>query len=74
MEPSVVQLLMEINQTLSNVDSRLAGLERAVLGNGQEGLKQEVEALQASKNWLWGAGSALAGLLGYIEYILHRGK
>jgi hypothetical protein len=74
MDNEVGQHLLDIKETLGRVDGRLAGLEKAVLGDGQPGLAQKVEDLQAAKNWTWGGGAVLTFLAGLAEYLFHRGR
>lgn len=73
MDIETTQHLLEIKEYLGNISGRLDGIEKAVLGNGQPGLAQKVEELQAAKNWTWGGGAILAFLAGIAEYFFHRG-
>lgn len=81
MDDQLVQRLIEIKGDLGSIkenlgrqDERLITIETAVMGNGQPGLAQKVEALQSAKNWTWGFGAAITFLLGSIESWLHLGR
>ena len=62
----------KIVETLGRLDERTALIEKYILGNGQPGLAQKVEALEGSRNLLWGMGSAITLIGGLVEWIIHR--
>jgi len=64
--------ITKIFETLGRLDERTENIERAVLGNGQVGLKQKVEDLEASRNRVWGVGAAVTFIGGIVEYLIHR--
>ena len=64
--------ILYIVETLGKLDTRTEMIERILLGNGQPGLAQKVEALEGSRNLLWGMGSAVTVLTGIFEYFWHR--
>jgi hypothetical protein len=66
------KVMLEIMETLGRIDTRTAMLERVLLGNGQPGLAQKVEALEGSRNLLWGMGSAVTFIGGLAEWLFHR--
>ena len=68
MDNEIVNHLIDIKTNLASQDVRLEKIETAVLGNGQPGLAQKVESLEAHKNWLWGAGATISTLLGWIGW------
>jgi len=66
------QLLAAIMQTLGELKQSVDTIEKEVTGNGQPGLRQRVEDLEASKNRLWGIGGAITFIGGIAEYFIHR--
>ncbi len=70
----IVAHLIDIKSNLASQDVKLEKLEIAVLGNGQPGIAQKVEALQSSQSWTKGVGAGVAFLLGVLETILHLWK
>lgn len=73
-EQLILEHLVELKSGQAELSARIQGLEKAVLGDGQPGLAQKVEALEASKNRVWGVGAAITFLGGIAEWLLHRGK
>ena len=73
MDNDIVTHLIEIKENLSRQDERLENIETAVLGNGQPGLAQKVEALQSGHNWTKGVGAGIVFLLGTLETWFHLG-
>ena len=75
MDDPVVQHLIEIKAALATQGQKLDNVERAVLGNGQPGLAQKVEELEAHKNRANGALMVLTvvgtGIWGALEYLFH---
>lgn len=69
---ALLEHIMEIKVSIANSSARLTAIEKAVSGNGQPGLAQKVEDLQASKNWMWGLGTAVTFLAGIAEWLFHR--
>jgi hypothetical protein len=67
------QQAAEILETLGRLDERTSRIDKAVNGNGQPGLAQKVEDLEASRNRLAGAGAVGAFLIGVAEWFFHRG-
>jgi hypothetical protein len=65
--------IIELTAAVSRIEAKVESIDRGVNGNGQPGLKQRVEDLEASKNRMWGMGTAGAFLLGVAEYLFHRG-
>lgn len=72
MSDELLSHIIEIKTTLAGQDVKLDNLERAVLGGDQPGLTQKVEALEANKNWLWGAGAAVTALWSCAEFLFHH--
>ena len=68
--------ILDIKVGQAKLDTRMASIEKAVVGNGQPGLAQKVEGLEAVTNRLWGVGAVVttigAGLLSLLEYAFHR--
>jgi hypothetical protein len=74
----------EIISTLGKLVEKIDNIDHAVLGNGQPGHEQRIQALEASRNETRGAlwllsffFSAIGGVIGAgIEYVFHafRGK
>lgn len=64
--------IIQIKERQASLFEKVENIEKAVGGNGQPGLMQKVEELQASKNRIWGAGTVLAVLAGAAEWFLHR--
>ena len=73
MENEIIQHLIDIKTEQASQGARLDLIERAVSGNGQPGLAQKVERLEAEKNWVRGIGSAVVFFWGTIEWYFHRG-
>lgn len=70
--------VVKIMETLGKLDERTENIEKAVLGNGQPGLAQKVEELEAHKNRTIGGVAVLSFLLtaiwGWLEYTFHLKK
>lgn len=62
----------EVARLLGAIDARLANIEKLVGGNGQPGLKQKVEDLEAANNRTKGAFAVIAFIGGVLEWLLHR--
>lgn len=73
MDDQIVTHLIDIKQNLGRQDERLEAIETAVMGNGQPGLAQKVEALQRDRNWTWGLGAGLTFVLATLESWFHLG-
>lgn len=73
MDDQIVAHLIEIKENLKAQDVRLESIETAVMGNGQPGLAQKVEALQTGHSWTRGVGAGIVFLLGTLETWLHLG-
>jgi hypothetical protein len=72
------QTVIKVIETLGRLDERTERIEREVVGNGQPGLKQRVEDLEAAKNRTIG-GIGVIGAIGTfiwggLEYIFHFRK
>lgn len=67
--------IAKIAETLGRLDERTERIERDLLGNGQPGIKQRVEDLEAHQNRVLGAFGILGGLgatlWGILEYLFH---
>jgi len=74
-EQLILEHLVELKSGQAELSARMGGLEKAVLGDGQPGLVQKVEALEAHQNKVTGgvkvAGVVGAGLWGLLEYLFH---
>lgn len=70
--------LAQILETLGRLDERSKQIQKDVGGNGQPGLKQRVENLEAHQNKQTGAmvviGSLGAGAWGFMEWLFHFKK
>jgi hypothetical protein len=73
MDNEIVQHLIDIKENLGRQDERLDKIETAVMGNGQPGLAQKVEALQTGNSWTRGVGAGIVFLLGTLETWPHLG-
>jgi len=73
MDDQIVKHLIDIKENLSAQDVRLEKIETAVMGNGQPGLAQKVEALQSGTSWTRGVGAGIVFLLGALETWFHIG-
>lgn len=73
--------------TLGQIDERTKNLEKAVLGNGQPGLKQKIDQLESDADKakgryevryqisMWFAGTALGGkIVEWIYHLMHLGS
>lgn len=57
---------------VARIEAKVDAIDRSVNGNGQPGLVQKIEELEASKNRIWGVGAALTFIGGVAEYLFHR--
>jgi hypothetical protein len=64
--------IVELAAAVARIEAKLDVIDRGVNGNGQPGLKQKVEDLEASKNRVWGVGAAVTFFAGLAEWLLHR--
>lgn len=71
-EQLIIEHLVELKGGQAELSARMGSLEKAVLGDGQPGLAQKVESLEASRNRVWGIGSAVVFIGGIAEYFFHR--
>ena len=62
----------KVIEMLGRLDERTERIDRTLNGNGQPGLVQKVEGLEASKNRVWGVGAAVTFIGGLVEYLFHR--
>lgn len=71
-----LEQINKIMEILGRLDERTERTDKEISGNGQPGLKQRVSDLEASKNRLWGFGSATLALGGAFEFLWHylKGK
>ena len=64
--------VIELIASVARIEAKLDAIDKGVNGNGMPGLKQKVEELEASKNRVWGVGSAIVFIGGVLEWFLHR--
>lgn len=64
---------IHLYQLLGEIKADLAAIKHEVAGNGQPGLRQRVEDLEASRNKVWGGLGVLTALGSVIEWLIHRG-
>ena len=64
--------VIALTAAVARIESKLDAIDKGVNGNGQPGLAQKVEELEASKNRAWGVGTAVAFLGGLAEWFFHR--
>ena len=64
--------IIALTAAVARIEAKLDGISRDVSGNGQPGLVQKVEDLEASRNRMWGAGAVLTFLGGVAEWLFHR--
>jgi putative N-acetylmannosamine-6-phosphate epimerase len=62
----------EMFAILGKLSADVETVKHAVMGNGQPGLVQRVDSLEANKNQLWGVGGAITFLAGVAEWFFHR--
>lgn len=72
LDPELVEHLMTLQSGQTALATKIDNIDRAVNGNGQPGLAQKVEELQASKNRMYGLGAAITFLSAVGEWLLHR--
>lgn len=73
MNESYNQQLSKIMETLGRLDERSEQVEKALLGSGgQPGILARVDALESSRDKLWGAGAVMTFFAGLAEYFIHK--
>jgi len=58
--------------SIARIEAKLDAVVKSVNGNGMPGLVQKIDALEASKNRVWGMGAAMAFIIGLAEWFFHR--
>jgi len=71
-EQLILEHLVELKSGQAALSARMVNVEKLVGGNGQPGLAQKVEDLEASRNRMWGIGAAVTFIGGIAEWLFHR--
>lgn len=67
--------VIDLVAAVARIESKIGDLDKNLNGNGQPGLQQRVQDLEASKNRTVGAiavlGTIGTGIWGLLEYVFH---
>ena len=68
----ILETLGRLAGEAAAANARADLIAKEVNGNGQPGIRQRVDDLEASKNRIWGALGAVSFLAGLVEFFLHH--